>query len=34
MEFDISLCTQYYCRFHEKLVKIDDMCDEWSQSSN
>ena len=34
MEFDISLCTQYYCRFHEKLVKIDDRCDDWSQSSN
>ena len=24
VEFDIGLCTQYYCRFHEKLVKMDD----------
>ena len=33
VEFDIGLCTQYYCRFHEKLVKMDDMCDDWSESS-
>jgi hypothetical protein len=34
VEFDIGLCTQYYCRFHEKLVKMDDGCDDWSKSSN
>jgi len=34
VEFDIGLCTQYYCGFHEKLVKMDDACDDWSKSSN
>lgn len=34
VEFDISLCTQYYCEFHERLVKMDDTCDDWSESSN
>jgi hypothetical protein len=30
-EFDICLYTQHYIRFHEKLVKIMDVCDEWSE---
>ncbi|MEE0936362.1 MAG: hypothetical protein U0L42_11920 [Methanobrevibacter sp.] len=34
MEFDIGLCTQYYCKLHEKLIKMDDTCDEWSKSTN
>ena len=33
VEFDIGLCTQYYCGFHEKLVKMDDPCDDWSKTS-
>ena len=34
VEFDIGLCTQYYCGYHERLVKLDDTCDDWSESSN
>ncbi|MEE3444033.1 MAG: hypothetical protein VZQ49_04205 [Methanobrevibacter sp.] len=29
MEFDIGLCTQYFCRFHEKLIRHDESCKNW-----
>jgi hypothetical protein len=31
LEFGICLYTQYYSRFHEKLVKMRYVCDEWSE---
>jgi hypothetical protein len=29
MEFDIGLCTQYFCGLHEKLIRHDDSCKNW-----
>lgn len=29
MEFDLKVCTQYFCTYHQKLIKQDDSCDKW-----
>lgn len=29
LEFDTNLCTQFFCKHHEKLIKQDDSCDDW-----
>lgn len=29
LEFDTDLCTQFFCRYHEKLIKQDDSYENW-----
>ena len=29
LEFDTDLCTQFFCKYHEKLIKQDDSCSNW-----
>ena len=29
LEFDTNLCTQFFCKYHEKLIKQDDSCENW-----
>ena len=29
LEFDLDLCTQFFCKYHEKLIKQDDSCENW-----
>ena len=29
LEFDTDLCTQFFCRYHEKLINQDDSCEDW-----
>ena len=29
LEFDTDLCTQFFCKYHEKLIKQDDSCENW-----
>ncbi len=27
LEFDLDLCTQFFCIYQEKLIKQEDSCD-------
>lgn len=29
LEFDLDLCTQFFCNYHKKLIKQDDSCENW-----
>ena len=31
LEFDLNLCTQYFCILHQKLINQYDSCDNWAR---